>query len=157
MVQINLENITLTLAEESHGVRVKSETENVILPDQTIENITDIILNNFKIVTSFYESKVPVHLKSKFNLFDIYYVSVSILLHYLYMYNSWRKMYKKHENIDLRFNSKDFDSPSTHDIVFNYYRTKYPNEWQDKCSVLLGMSIDQLRSYYKTREVFYNR
>jgi hypothetical protein len=66
-------------------------------------------------------------------------------------------MYKKHENIDLRFNSKDFDNPSTHDIIFNYLKPRYPKDWEEKCSALLGMSIDQLRTYYINRGTFYNR
>lgn len=59
--------------------------------------------------------------------------------------------------MDLTFKAKDFDNPSTHDIIFNYFKTKYPNKWEEKCSILIGMSIDQLRAYNKTREAFYNR
>ena len=157
MEQVRLENIILNLSNENDGVRVKSENENIILSNQAIRNISNIIVNNFKVIKSYYESKIPVDLTYAFNLFDIHHISVSILLNYLYMYNSWRKMYKKHENIDLRFNTKDFDHPSTHDIILNYYKAKYPREWEDKCSILLGMDLDQLRAYYKNREAFYNR
>lgn len=66
-------------------------------------------------------------------------------------------MYKKQENKDLKFNEKDFSNPSTHDIVFNYFKTKYPNDWKEKCAVLLGMGLSELNAYYKTRESFYNK
>jgi hypothetical protein len=66
-------------------------------------------------------------------------------------------MYAKQENRDLRFIEKDFSNPSTHDIVFNYFKTKYLINWEEKCAVLLGMEVPELKAYYKTREDFYNK
>jgi hypothetical protein len=157
MTQIDIEIIRMTLIRENDGVRVKSGTEDVILPNQTIDQVARIIHNNFYVIKTYYESKIPGHLKDRYDLQDIDHITISILLHYLYMYNAWRKMYKKHANKELRFDRKDLDNPSTHDIVFSYFRMKYPNEWREKCSVLLGMSVADLSAYYKTREAFYNR
>ncbi len=73
------------------------------------------------------------------------------------MYNSWRSMYKKQENKDLRFNEKDFNNPSTHDMLFHYFKTKYPNDWEEKCAILIGKELTEMKTYYKTREEFYNK
>ncbi|HEX8576641.1 MAG TPA: hypothetical protein VF677_10155 [Flavobacterium sp.] len=156
MKKIEIENITLSLSDEGGNVRVKSDNENVILSNQNINTISELIKYNFKVVNNHYKLMVD-KAKEKFDFKDISWVSVAIVLYYLYMYNSWRSMYKKQDNRDLRFIEKDFSHPSTHDIIFNYFKTKYPGDWEEKCSILLGMSVEQFRAYYKTREAFYNK
>jgi len=78
-------------------------------------------------------------------------------MHYLYMYNSWRYLYKGQENKDLRFDSKDFNAPATLDLIFQYFRTKYPSNWEERCSLLLGLELSALRAYYSNRKYFYNK
>ncbi len=156
MKEIKIENITLSLLSEAANVRVKSNKENLILFNQNIDNVVELIQYNFDIVANHYKSMIDRE-KKEFDIKDINFISISIVLHYLYMYNSWRAMYKKQENNDLRFNEKDFSNPSTHDIVFDYFKTKYPNDWEKKCAVLLGMDLSELNAYYKTRESFYNK
>jgi len=156
MKEIKLENVTLHLSAETGNVRVKSDKENVILPNQSIDDVSDLIKHNFNIVVNHYKLMIDKG-KKEFDFRDINIVSISIVMYYLYMYNSWRTMYKKQENRDLKFIEKDFSHPSTHDIVFNYFKTKYPHDWADKCAVLLGMEKAELNAYYKTREDFYNK
>jgi hypothetical protein len=57
----------------------------------------------------------------------------------------------------LKFNHGDFDQPATHDIIFNYYKTNYPKKWEEICSILLEMRIDEFRTYYRERQAFYNK
>jgi hypothetical protein len=156
MKEIKIENITLGLLGEGANVRVKSNKENLILSNQNIDSVAELIQYNFDVVVNHYKLMIDRE-KKEFDLKDINFISISIVLHYLYMYNSWRVMYKKQENKDLRFNEKDFSNPSTHDIVFNYFKTKYSNDWEEKCAVLLGMELNELNAYYKTRESFYNK
>ncbi len=54
-------------------------------------------------------------------------------------------------------NEKDFDNPSTHDIIFAYFKARYPDEWEEKCSLLLSMKLEELRFYYDNRKDFYNK
>lgn len=54
MKEIELENITLNLYCENGNVRVKYNSENIILNNQ---NISMIISDNFDIVYSYYKSK----------------------------------------------------------------------------------------------------
>lgn len=156
MKEIKLENITLSLLNEGADVRVKSDKENIILSNQSVDTVSELIKYNFDVVSSHYKLMIS-ETKDKFDFEDINQVGIAIVLYYLYMYNSWRIIYKKQENKDLRFNEKDFSHPSTHDIVFNYFKTKYPNDWEKKCAVLLGKELTELKAYYKTREYFYNK
>lgn len=156
MKKIQLENVTLSLFSEGNNVQVKSDKEDIILSNQSVNTISELIKYNFNIVSSHYKLMIS-DTKDKFDFEDINYVSIAIVLYYLYMYNSWRSMYKKQENKDLRFNEKDFSNPSTHDIVFNYFKNKYSNKWEEQCAVLLGKGLMELKDYYKTRENFYNK
>lgn len=156
MKEIQLENVTLLLSVETGNVRVKSIRENVILSNQKVDTVSEIIKHNFEVVSSHYKLMIS-ETKDNFEFEDVSQVSIAVVMYYLYMYNSWRSIYKKQENKDLRFNEKDFDNPSTHDIVFNYFKTKYPCDWKEKCAVLLGMKEAELSAYYATRENFYNK
>lgn len=157
MKEIKIENITLSLSNESGNVRVRSDKESIILPNQSIDAVSDLIKHNFDLVINHYKLMTDNKGEKEFDFTDLNTISISIVLHYLYMYNSWRTMYKQQEKRDLKFIEKDFSHPSTHDILFNYFKTKYPNDWEEKCAVLLGMEETELNAYYKTREEYYNK
>lgn len=156
MKEVKIENITIRLSREGSNVRVKSNNEDVILSYQSVDTVSELINHNFNVVNNHYKMMVEDS-KKKFDFTDVAIISIAIVLHYLYLYNSWRSMYMKQENRDLKFNEKDFSHPSTHDILFNYYKSKYPNDWEEKCAILLGMGLLELRDYFKTREEFYNK
>lgn len=157
MEEIKLEDITLNIMKEDDGVRVTSEDESILLSDESVRNIISIITSNFVTVKTYYQSRIPDDRKNEFHTSDVNRISVSILLHYLYVYNSWRRRYKKQGKIDLLFNDEDFDQPSTHDIIFNYFRKKYPDDWEGKCGMLLDLKLDDLQDYFKNRQAFYNK
>ena len=156
MTEIKIGGITLKLSNEGNNVRVKSDKENIILMNQSIDTVSEIIRHNFDIVSNHYKLIIG-EAKDIFDTEDLNRVSIAIVLYYLYMYNSWRSMYKEHQHKDLKFDEKDFESPSTHDTVFHYFKAKYPNKWEEKCAAFLGMELDKLKAYYKTREYYYNR
>ncbi|HWZ04672.1 MAG TPA: hypothetical protein VNX40_13740 [Mucilaginibacter sp.] len=157
MKELILENINLTLSKESGGVRVKSNTDNVILINQSVDNIANIIKLNFNVVNGFYNSRIANKPIETVELADINQISITIVLRYLYMYNSWRTIYKNKANQDLRFDTEDFGNPSTSDIIFSFYRKKYPNNWETPSSILLGITREELKKYYNEREKFYNK
>jgi len=151
-----IENITFSLYDENNKVVVKSPEKSVSLFNQSIDNVSKLIDNNLKIVSGHYKLMVS-NVRQEFEISDIFRLSFSIVIHYLYMYNLWRNTYKKQENKDLTFDVKDFDNPSTHDIIFNYYKSKYPTDWETKSAALIGITIDELKAYYKNRQNFYNK
>ncbi len=156
MKKIKLGNITLSLLSEDYNVRIRLGKEDILFANQNVDTVAVLVENNFNVVINHYKLMIDKGQK-EFNFEDISFVSISIVLYYLYMYNSWRTLYKKQENKDLKFYEKDFSNPSTYDIVFNYFKAKYSNDWEAKCAVLLGMKLDELKAYYKTRENFYNK
>lgn len=156
MKKIKLGSVILHLSIEDGDVRAISDFQNIILPNQNVENIAELIVYNFKMVDQHYKDMIK-GFEEAFSPKDIDVISVKIVMFYLYMYNSWRNSYRKQENIDLRFKNKDFNDASTFDIIFNFYKTKYPNQWLDKCSVILGMEMDRLIEYYENRTKFYNK
>lgn len=154
MKEIKLENIVLTLSDESGNIRVLSKYNNVILNNQSIENVSELIKYNFDIVNEHYKFMIR-DVSIKFNITDVNALSLKIVLHYLYMYNSWKTMYKKQGNRDLKFDNKDLNNTSTHDLIFEYYKNSYPEDWEEKCSILLGIGLEELKAYYKNRQSFY--
>lgn len=154
--EVKIENIILSLSSDGVDVRIKSDNENVILINQSVDNVSELIRYNFKKVSGHYKLMINES-KDRLDVKDISHVSIAIVLYFLFMYNSWRIMYKKLENKDLKFIEKDFSHPSTHDIIFKHFKTKYLNDWEEKCAVLLGKEVAELKSYYKTREEFYNK
>lgn len=153
--KIRLENIDADLVQENDNVRVVVNGRVVLLRQQTVAALAPIIEQNFMMVNSYYLARVSDN--ALFDHVDIRTVSLSIVLNYLFMYNNWRIQYKRKKYDDLGFKKDDFDHPSTHDIIFWYFRQKYPADWDKKCSVLLGMTLVELRSYYERREQYYNK
>jgi hypothetical protein len=157
MKEIQLGNIKIRLLQEKDNVRVVGPDNDVLLVQQSIPEVAAIVKHNFEIVSSYYLSKLTGNQTNDFDPVDISIVSLSIVLNYLFMYNSWRIQYQRKKYDNLEFKHEDFDHAPTHDIIFHYYRKKSPEDWDVKCSILMGMTLDELRSYYKRRELYYNK
>lgn len=156
MKELILKNLRIILFSEGKDVRVKSSTENVILKNQSLDDVSTIILNNFNEVSDFYKDQVNTNV-SLISLDDVYLISFEIVMYYLYIYNSWHYLYKGQKGKDLRFDSKDFDAPATLDIIFHYFKTKYPDDWEERCSLLTGVELSELKAYYQNRQDYYNK
>jgi len=155
MKELKLDKLIIYLYVDNNDVRVIFDKIEKTITNQNIENVIELIEYNFKVVRSYY-NKIVMN-EQNFDLSDINYLSISIVIFYLHMYNLWKNMYKKQENKSLKFQEKDFINPSTSDIVFSFYKKKYPDDWQQRCSVLLGMQLNDLKEYYKRRELFYTK
>lgn len=157
MKHIRLEHIDVSLCNESNGVRVKSANENIILVNQTVESVEEVVRKNFAVAHAFYRSRILNQEIEKIDLIDIDIISINIVFHFLYLYNMRKNSYTHQENIDLNFKVKDFQDTSTSDLIINFYINKYPDNWMQKCSVLLGMKLAEFKEYYMKRQDFYNK
>jgi len=148
-----IDDIEIKLAEEKKGVRLTTQNDdNVILPNQTMASVENIVKENFQIVKSYYQAKSGV--SDTVDKHDVSVISLKIVLHYLYMYNMWRKMYKDHSDRDLKFLAEDFEHPSTSDQIIWYFKKKYPKSYSAKCELMLSMSTDEFKRYEKKRQEF---
>jgi hypothetical protein len=154
-MMFKVDYIEIELAEENEGIRLTTQnSDNVILQNQTIASVENIVRENFEIVRSHYRDIPGVD--SFIDERDLNILSLKIVLHYLYMYNLWRKMYKHHKNRDLKFIVEDFESPSTGDMIIWYFKNEYPESYSAKCELMLALSADEFKAYEKRRQEFYN-
>lgn len=152
-MQSNAGHINLQLVEENGNVILSMSDKKLLFPNQTVVEINNLLIKNFTIVKNYYSNKVPL---GEVEPEDIELISLDIVLHYLYMYNMWRGMYKKQENRKLEFDDSDFDHPQTHDKINWFFKAKYPEDYITKCSLLLGMTEAEHRQYDKDRHAFHN-
>ena len=147
--------IQIELTEEDQGIRLTTQNnDNVILKNQTMISVEMIVKENIEMVKAYYQAQPGV--VNFIDERDLSSISLKIVLHYLYMYNSWRTVYWEHEDRDLSFLAKDFESPSTGDLIISYFKNKYPDNYSAKCKLMLAMSADEFEVYEKDREEFHN-
>jgi hypothetical protein len=157
MENISFENITVNFLEENNNVRINTGNETIVLVNQSSKAVSEIIKINFDIVNNYLKSRIIDNLTENLNVIEINKLSMTIVLHYLYMYNSWKNTYKNKSNQDLNFNKKDFDNPSTADIIIRFYKKSSPEEWEKKSSILLGMTSNKFQEFYRERQKYYSK
>lgn len=151
---LTVDNNSIDLEQDGGQVRIlTSSFINRPFPNQTIENLRNLILNNYKIVKDYYEPKtenvIPIE--------DLNNICLKIVLDRLHMYNMWRIWYKKQENRNLTFDKKDFDHPDLEDVIMLYLRDKYPLDYKGKCELIFSMTPSEFESHEKNRDAFFNR
>jgi hypothetical protein len=137
----NLDNIRVNISDENNGIMLTTEDENWFIPRQTLAETKTILEKNFKIIKEHFLNKVETVIAP----LDLNNICLKITLSYFQMYNHWRTMYKRETNRDLTFLQKDFDSADTINIVIGYFQNKYPDNYENKCEVMLGMTNAELK------------
>jgi hypothetical protein len=123
---------------------------NLFLENQTLKETIEIIEKNYEIVKNYFQLRTGTIIE----LIDLKQICLKIVFNYLYMYNLWRGMYRREKHRDLTFLPKDFDHPQTDDIIIQFFKEKYPNNYADKCEVMLKMSPEDFKAYAKNRQDF---
>ena len=155
-MQLSFENLLVEIQQQGNDVKVLIDSNSTLLMNQDVQQVAEQLRSNFDIVFSNYLNLANAS-KEEMNKEDLVLISLSITAHYLYMYNMWRHMYKYEHNRTLKFDKKDFNTPDTHDLIFYYYKMKYPSDWQRKAAVLVNMTNEEVQAYYKRREQFYDK
>ena len=140
-MKIILDDIDISLEKEGNGVRARCNEDNIILPQQDIQNVADLISNNYKLIYAYYLNSVDNEINNQ----DIKIVSIKIAFHYLYMYNMWRNTYQNEKNRNLKFEKKDLTHPSTYDIIFFHFKHKYSDDWIKKCASMMNISVNECK------------
>ena len=152
-MKYNLDHITIRLEKEGNGVRLTTDIENWFIPLQTIEETSQITEINYRIVKDHFKSKTGQIISAT----DFENVCFNIVLHYFQMYNHWRTMYKRETKRDLTFIQKDFKHPYTSSHIVDYFKKMYPDNYADKCEVMLEMTPEQFKEYAIRKEQFDNK
>ncbi|UXE68793.1 MAG: hypothetical protein KA713_09550 [Chryseotalea sp. WA131a] len=158
-MKFNVGQIAINLKDEispmglGEGVRLTTKRENWFIPNQTIDETSEIITKNHKIVKNYFKGKNVKNITET----DLDNFSLKIVLRYFQMYNQWRTTHKREMNRDLTFIHKDFEHPNTSDTIVDYFMSEYPDDFRVKCESILNMTSDQLREYLIRKEQFDNR
>ncbi|WP_163215053.1 hypothetical protein [Bacteroides sp. 519] len=149
-------DLSIDITKEGNNVRVKSKYHNVLFVNQNVNKIIELINNNFLIVKKHYLI-IANNSIEKIPLEDIYIISLSIVLSYLYINNMWNQEHKKHVQKVLIFDRECFTNSAVVDIVFNFFQNKYSTNWLEKSSIMMGLSVDEAQSLYESRKDYYNK
>jgi hypothetical protein len=152
-MRYNLDHINIELEKEGKGLRLSTDIENWFIPLQTIEETRQIIEKNYCVVKDHFKSRSGVII----SVTDLENVCLNIVLHYFQMYNHWRTMYKREAKRDLTFIHRDFEHPYTSAHIVEYFKKMYPDNYADKCEVMLEMTPEQFKEYAIRKEQFDNR
>jgi hypothetical protein len=152
-MNFTIDKINIDIKAENNGIRLITENENWLLPNQTIDETQIIIEKNYKIVKNHFKEKIG----EVINEIDIENVCLNIVLNFFQMYNHWRSMYEREKNRDLTFLEKDFEHPYTSHRIIDYFKRKYPEIYAEKCEWMLGMTSEEFKEYLLRKEQFDNR
>jgi len=147
------DNLNIDVQEENGSLRLSTRVGCYLVRNQTYKETKSVIKKNYGIVKDYYQGKA----NSLITEIDLESFSLKIVLNYFYMYNMWRTMYKREKNRDLTFLPKDFEHPTTSYLIINYFQRKYPNNYTDKCELLLNMSSDRFLEYMRFKKQFDNK
>lgn len=149
----NLDHIFINLKMESNGLRLTTEDKNWLVPNQTLEETQSILEENYKIIKDHFQRRTGTLIRND----DLENVCLNIALHYFQMYNQWRTLYEREAKRDLTFIQEDFDHPGTSSCIVDYFKKTYPDNYADKCEIMLGMTQEQFKDYVFRKEQFDNR
>lgn len=154
---INLDNNELTISQKLFGstITVEHARQKVSVLNDTIDRTTEIIKSNYETIKSFYVAKLNKN-HTDINPKDLSEISLKILLYYLDQYSRWKEQYKK-SIYDIKFYEKDFDHPTTKDMVVFYLKEKYPDNWKEISSKYLDLSSTEFDAYWENRLAYFNK
>jgi hypothetical protein len=147
-----IEKIKIELTENQYGLQLERANGATPLPGQTLAEATDTIQKNFESVKAHYGKLASETIPPD----ELNEVCLKIVLHYFYLYNSWKYSNEKEKDRDLTFLPKDFQHPNTYDLIINYFKNKYPKDYAIKCASLIEKTADELLKYEYDQAAFYN-
>lgn len=151
-MRFQIEDTEIELTKEGQAVRLKTSTDNLLLPNQTFEETEDVVKRNFITVKEFYQKRANGRIKIE----DLNKVCLKIVFRFFYMHNMWRSEGKKLKNKRLEFLKEDLEHPYSFDDIIEVFKGKYPQNYPDKCKVLMNMTTDNFKKYEKSRQDFFN-
>lgn len=147
-----IEQMEIELTEDQYGLRLTWGDNRLPLPGQTLATTTDLLQKNFATVKGRFSQIASDDITAE----ELHEVSLKVVLHYFYLYNSWKYSNENEKDRDLAFLQKDFHHPYTYDTILQYFKLKYPGDYALKCACLTEKTADELLKYEYDRNSFYN-
>ncbi|MBK6546225.1 MAG: hypothetical protein IPG12_13260 [Saprospiraceae bacterium] len=151
-MEFYIEKIKIELLENEYGLQLKTAYKELPLPGQNFADTMDILRKNFEVVKGQYIKTASTNIESE----ELNEVCMRIVLHYFYLYNSWKYSNEKEKDRDLTFLAKDFKHPNSMDIIIQYFKNKYPKDYAGKCASILGITAEELLKYENNNNEFYS-
>ena len=154
-LKVILDKIELDISKTPFGKLNVEFHGQTILINESAERAIEIMKSNYEKIKAHYTSNLS---KSKIGADneDLNTICVKILIYYLDQYSRWKEQYKK-SNYEIKFYEKDFDHPSTHDIVILYLKEKHPESWKSISEKYLNMTSEQFDFYWTNRLAYFNK
>lgn len=149
-----LDSNEIQLKRSLKGLRLLTNTgDNLLLANVGMSEARQVVTGNYETVKAHYLSLTGDSIIAA----DLERVALKIVLNYFYMYQLWRTMYAPEKNRNLAFLPKDFDHPSTGDVIIFYFRSAYPGRHSVPCEIMLGMNAEEFAAHEKSRQAFYDK
>ncbi len=154
-MKIILDKIEIDISKTTFGkVNVEFNGQTILI-DDSAESAIEILRSNYEKIKSHYASNISKN-QIEVEIEDLNSVCVKILFYYLDQFSRWKGHYKK-SNYNIKFYEKDFDQPSTHDIVIFHLRDKHPDNWRSLSERYLNMTTEQFDFYWSNRLAYFNK
>ena len=153
---ITLDNIELNVYKKFlwTTIYIDYNGKTTLVNKDKLPRTIEIIKGNYEIIKSYYLSNLTKN--NATDLSDLNTICVKILLYYIDQYSRWKVQYKK-SNYDIKFYTKDFEHPSTNDLIVFHLIEKHPDNWKSISSQYLNMSQTEFEEYWKNREAYFNK
>ncbi|CAM1362581.1 conserved hypothetical protein [Tenacibaculum litopenaei] len=77
-------------------------------------------------------------------------------LYFFKQYKEYRRLYPKSKKRYSTFNTKDLENPLTHDLIINFFKERFNENYRNYSSKILGINNDEFLKYEKNRNDFYD-
>ena len=155
-MKILLDKIELCVSKTFFGkVNVEFNGRTISINDIETKAI-EVIKDNYKKIKAHYISNLLKNELSNIDNDDLNIISVKILIYYLEQYSRWKEQYKK-SNYDIKFYEKDFDHPSTYDIIILFLKERHPDNWKSISEKYIDKTSEEFDFFLTNRLAYFNK
>jgi hypothetical protein len=155
---VRLDNIELIVSKKLFGsnVNIEYDGKTTLVINETTSRTIEVLKNNYEKIKSHYIANLTKNKPSDINIKELSAIAVKILLYYIQQYSEWRVIYTK-SNYNILFYEKDFNHPTTHDMVILFLRDKYSENWKTISANYINMDSETFDRYWMNRELYFNK
>lgn len=151
---LTLDNIKLTIYEKLGSTMIDFQGRQISILNETPSRTIEVLKSNYDEIKLNYTSNLAGR-ADYIDAEDLNTFCFKILMYYIDLFSRWKVQYKK-SNYDIIFYEKDFDNPTTHDIVIHFLKKKCHN-WKQICAALINKDLDEFEKYSENRQAYFNK